>query len=750
MFIRSEDLVLTPFEDGGPDNPVVGYHNLVTTANLAADTEDPEYPASNLANPGTSSLWVSGMPAGVAAFFDGANDYLTRGAGLTGAANGKTFTVRGRIWKRGSNGTGQYVVTGLNALAGGSARGITVLADSSNRLQVQARNAAATVILNVSTPASSLLIASGWVDFVASFDLADAARRHVMLNGVIQTLTVDTYTDDTIDMTLSDWSVGGAGDGGSKFTGYVADIWLNPGYVDISDQVVAALYTEVFPHADPDEDEALLNDASVKVLLHMDGADASTSFPDVGGGAATTHVWTAAGNAQVDTAQVVFGTGSLLLDGTGDYISAPDHADFVLGSGDFTIDVFFHCNITGGSTRSIAGQADSAGTAAGTSFFIHRSSSNFMVCALSNGSSVVAITSTSEFTDALNPGFHHLAFVRIGNVIKMFLDGVQEGGDVAFSGTVPDVAETLVIGARDDVPTSPWVGWIDEFRLSVGVARWTANFTPPTAAYEAHGHDLRSRYLGAAGELPTGAAPILFLSGPTIGAWHTNKGTGGGLTLNGSLGSGVAFDYAEYVAMTLGGATVDYVGIAEHNLGTLGASVSVQGRATSSSDWAELVQAAVVADDGPLLLQWEAQSLYDVRIRIDAPESAGQAEAAVLYVGLSLTLQRRIYVPHVPVTMGRVTDVTNGRSESGKFLGRIITGESRETSVSQRNLTPGWVREFLDPFVVAAQEAPFFFAWRPETYPLEVGYCWLQSDSRPANQLPNGMMQVDLQMGAIA
>ena len=39
------------------------------------------------------------------------------------------------------------------------------------------------------------------------------------------------------------------------------------------------------------------------------------------------------GNAQVDTAQAKFGTGSFLTDGVGDSLSTPDHADFDFGKG---------------------------------------------------------------------------------------------------------------------------------------------------------------------------------------------------------------------------------------------------------------------------------------------------------------------------------------------------------------------------------------------------------------------------------
>ena len=65
------------------------------------------------------------------------------------------------------------------------------------------------------------------------------------------------------------------------------------------------------------------------------------------------------------------------------------------------------------------------------------------------------------------------------------------------------------------------------------------------------------------------------------------------------------------------------------------------------------------------------------------------------------------------------------------------------------HLTPSWYRTNMVPFVEAGRETPFFFAWRPSSYPLEVGYAWLLNDPQMSNQLPNGMVQVELAMGGI-
>ena len=211
------------------------------------------------------------------------------------------------------------------------------------------------------------------------------------------------------------------------------------------------------------------------VLLHFDNTDASTSFLDEEG-----HTFTAAGNAQIDTATSKFGGSAGLFDGNGDWISASDSADFNLGSGDWTIDFWFNCTAAGGTTEAIAGQSDASATAASTSFRIQRDTSNFIRAFVCVGTSFFTVVGTTQFTSTLNAGWHHVAFVRDGGNLKLFIDGVQEGGNTAITGTINNSAEVLRVGMDHAGTADPWTGWIDEFRMTVGTALWTSNFIVPT------------------------------------------------------------------------------------------------------------------------------------------------------------------------------------------------------------------------------------------------------------------------------
>lgn len=204
----------------------------------------------------------------------------------------------------------------------------------------------------------------------------------------------------------------------------------------------------------------------------------------------------------------------------------------------------------------------------------------------------------------------------------------------------------------------------------------------------------------------------------------------------------------EFILVNLGGGQdCDYIAVARHNFGTMGIRVSLL-IATDGVPTYTTVHTFTPADDKPFMIRFRRRTATHVALILDQ-NGAGFPQAAVVYVGLALQFQRRIYVGHTPLPFGRVTKASNGMSESGHFLGRIVTGEGRTSQVSIQNIGHIWYRLHMEPFIEAAVEAPFFFAWRPSSFPDEVGYAWLSGDPRPNNQRANGMMQVALDIGGI-
>lgn len=216
--------------------------------------------------------------------------------------------------------------------------------------------------------------------------------------------------------------------------------------------------------------------ADVKSLLHFDGADAGTTFTDVIG-----KVWTPNGNAQLDTAQFKFGTASGLFDGTGDYITTPDHADFDIGSGDFTLEMFVRFNAGLGSRQFLCGQGNSSGNG-NLCFGIEKTAADVMraVCFSDTGTTEAGacVGATSVTTGV----WYHLAYTRSGSDFRLFLDG-DEDASASSAATINNSTSVLAIGRLGLLNALYLNGWMDEFRFTKGVARYTSNFTPPSAAF---------------------------------------------------------------------------------------------------------------------------------------------------------------------------------------------------------------------------------------------------------------------------
>lgn len=193
---------------------------------------------------------------------------------------------------------------------------------------------------------------------------------------------------------------------------------------------------------------------------------------------------------------------------------------------------------------------------------------------------------------------------------------------------------------------------------------------------------------------------------------------------------------------------IDYVAVARHNWASGEIPVSIGYFDTNSPPvWIELVEEVMLSDDGPAIFRFTPQSRAIVKIRLGSGSS--DARAAVIYVGKLLVLERRIYVGHTPMPHARRVTVANGRSESGNFLGRIVLGEGRETTVPLSLISPAWYRTYMDPFLALSDETPFFFAWRPETYAAEVGYGWLTEDPMPVPTGPSNLIAFDLKVSGV-
>jgi len=186
---------------------------------------------------------------------------------------------------------------------------------------------------------------------------------------------------------------------------------------------------------------------------------------------------TCVANAQIDTAQKELGTGSILLDGTGDYLSLLNSADFNFGSGNFTVD-FLWRTVDGSSAQFVMAHS---GGSPNLEWDIYYSGTLLYFQYSTNGTSWNSLLVSWT---ASNNIWYHIAIVRNGNDLKFFIEGTQVG-------TTQDVTGVTLYSANAPL----WIGgiypditaiscWYDEIRISKGIARWTSDFTPKTVEYD--------------------------------------------------------------------------------------------------------------------------------------------------------------------------------------------------------------------------------------------------------------------------
>lgn len=198
--------------------------------------------------------------------------------------------------------------------------------------------------------------------------------------------------------------------------------------------------------------------ADVVALIRFNGADASTAINDVISGPSS---WTVTGNAQLDTADKQFGSASLLLDGSGDWLERTD-ADFAFGTGDFTIECWGRLDSLSGNTFFFAW-----GGGWGAYQF------NGIDWAVFDGVSTNPISGGTPDTS-----WHHVAVCRASGTMRMFIDGGLVG---SVANTTDFSSTTIRIGAQPS-GSGAMAGHVDEFRVTKA-ARYTAAFTPTSSRF---------------------------------------------------------------------------------------------------------------------------------------------------------------------------------------------------------------------------------------------------------------------------
>ena len=222
----------------------------------------------------------------------------------------------------------------------------------------------------------------------------------------------------------------------------------------------------------------------VEALLPFDGTNGATSTTDSSN---SNHTVTFGGDAEISTAQSKFGGSSLSLDGNGDYVDLPQSTNQFV-SDDFTIEFWFRINSGAGSeTVGLFGSYYTVGGGKGIIMASHPSyPSVYFQWMYGSGSGTdwgYLNKTQGTRTSLSNNTWYHVAVTRSGNTWRLFLNGTQEDS-VTQSDQMTDAGSTTRIGnyGPSATATDGLDGYIEDFRITKGLARYTSNFTAPTSA----------------------------------------------------------------------------------------------------------------------------------------------------------------------------------------------------------------------------------------------------------------------------
>lgn len=374
-------------------------------------------------------------------YFDGTGDWLTSSGGVASAVGTGDFSVEAFCYWT-SYPTQYTSIFSTRATNGASSIAFTVGVESSGF--VYAYSAA-----YIAQTASSVFSLNTWNHVV--FTRSGTTAR-LFVNGVLR--ATGTNSQNFIDQPFA---IGANRDGTEQCAGYISGLRLVKGsipsaYQTTSTTIGASIFTP--PTAPP---TAI---SGTSILLNGTNAGIFDS-------AAKNDLETV-GNTQISTSVKKFGTGSIYFDGTGDWLTIPGGNQFAFGTGDFTIECWINKPSAGNGPI-----IDARGSSSAAPYALYVDGSNYPY--FYEGT---VYTSSIAIT---NNQWNHVAVTRASGTLRIFVNGVQ-----GFSGAVTGnltAASLIYIGGQNFSSPATMTGYIDDLRITKGVARYTANFTPPTAAF---------------------------------------------------------------------------------------------------------------------------------------------------------------------------------------------------------------------------------------------------------------------------
>ena len=432
----------------GGQNPPQGTETSLLTcqSNRFLDSNGPNTPASSpitITPNGSPSIQAfspfnptsswSAATNGGSGYFDGSGDYLTVPDNSAWAFSGD-FTIEAWVYPIVTNSENPIVAQ----WGGPGNANFIFMYTSGNRLRLGQTN---TTI----TGSTTSIYINQWSHVAVT---RSGSTIRLFVNGVLDG-TTGTISGAFLNST-NPLTIGSLDGGGIPLTSYISGVRILNG---------TALYTTSFtPSTAP-----LTNITNTSLLLNFTNAGIydATSKNDL----------ETVGTTAISTAQSKWGGGSMYFDGNGDYLKAPT-SNLVVLRGDWTLECWVYLNTVAAAqmffdTRAVA-------TDAGYAFYMTGSSK---LALYTNNTSI--LVSTNSISASV---WTHVAMSRQSNTIRAFINGNLDPTTASYSAVLNCIGSILV--GSEASGSSQLSGYMQDLRITNGVARYTTNFTAPTSAFQ--------------------------------------------------------------------------------------------------------------------------------------------------------------------------------------------------------------------------------------------------------------------------
>ena len=437
------------------------YFNKVVLLLTGASLVDASDASTPISVSGSTSMSSTQKKYATSSYlFNGSGDYITANS-VALNLSGVDYTVDGWFWRVGTA-TGDRCI--FSNYAGQTFARLYVRVTTSGTLLVGEQDANGT---NTIDTAGGVVLPDTWNHFAI---VKSGTSLRGFLNGVLVASTTSPIRNNFSNI----GKLGVLAEPGAyeyPWIGYLEGIRVTKGVARYTAQSLAFVPTQSVP---TDTSDPYYNNTSL--LLKLDGAENSTVFTD---SSPRPKFASRSGDARIYGGVLRNGGRSLYLDGSGDYLTFPPDQDFIFGTADYTIEfwIWAAAGMPSGNCAIYSNRDSYPGNGGLAVEAVGVSASNSFRIWVGYGDLVHGLNGTKLLP--VNQWIHY-AVTREAGVLRSWVNGEMteeqpDAGNLSYNG-IPTIGK---LGWQPAV----FNGYLDDFRITKGIARYTPRFNVPTAPY---------------------------------------------------------------------------------------------------------------------------------------------------------------------------------------------------------------------------------------------------------------------------